>query len=63
MGEESAETLKNTLDVVAGGTAFATVWGALPPIAAAISIIYTLVRLWETKTVQRILKKSFSKSS
>jgi len=52
MGDDSTEPLKNTLDVVAGGTAFATLFGALPPIAAAISIIYTLVRLWETKTVQ-----------
>jgi hypothetical protein len=52
MGDDSTEGIKNTLDFVAGGTAFASLLGALPPIAAGLSILYTLVRLWETKTVQ-----------
>ena len=52
MGDDSTEGIKNTLDFVAGGTAFASLLGALPPIAADLSILYTLVRLWETKTVQ-----------
>ena len=47
------DNAKNTLDVVAGGAAFSSLLGWLPPIAAGLSIIYTLIRLWETETVKR----------
>ena len=52
-----SEPVKTVLDVAAGGTAFGALLGYLPPIAALLSIIYTLVRLWETKTVQRFVKR------
>ena len=52
-----SEPVKTVLDVAAGGTAFGALLGSLPPIAALLSIIYTLVRLWETKTVQRFVKR------
>lgn len=43
-------------DWAVGGVALATLLGWLPSIAAAVTIAYTLVRLWETKTVRRLLK-------
>tara|TARA_Y100000401_G_scaffold17329_1_gene11753 strand:+ start:352 stop:528 length:177 start_codon:yes stop_codon:yes gene_type:complete len=52
-----SEPVKTVLDVAAGGTAFGALLGYLPPIAALLSIVYTLVRLWETKTVQRFVKR------
>jgi glycerol-3-phosphate acyltransferase PlsY len=47
------ETSKHIVD----GLSVATVLGALtawlPPIAALFTIIWTGIRIWETKTVQR----------
>lgn len=52
-----SEPIKTVMDVAATGTAFGALLGWLPPIAALLSIVYTLVRLWETKTVQRFVKR------
>lgn len=38
------------------GTVAATIAGWLPHIAAVLSIIWTLIRIYETKTVQDWLK-------
>lgn len=35
--------------------AFGALIGWLPAISAAASLVYTLVRLWETETVQNFL--------
>jgi len=47
------ESSKHIID----GLSVATVLGALtawlPPIAALFTIIWTAIRIWETKTVQR----------
>jgi len=47
------ESSKHIVD----GLSLATVLGALtawlPPIAALFTIIWTAIRIWETKTVQR----------
>jgi hypothetical protein len=48
-------SLKHGLDAVAIGTVVATIAGWLPAVAAALSIIWTLIRIFETKTVQRLL--------
>ena len=52
-----SEPVKTALDVAAGGTAFGALLGWLPPVAVLLSIVYTLVRLWETKTVQRFVNR------
>lgn len=48
-----SEQTKHIVD----GLSVATVLGALtawlPPIAALFTIIWTVIRIWETKTVQR----------
>lgn len=49
------ETSKHIVD----GLSVATVLGALtawlPPIAALFTIVWTAIRIWETKTVQNLL--------
>lgn len=55
------EHLKQTGDIVSIGTVLATVAGWLPAVAAAMSIIWTLLRIYETKTVQGWVLKWQSK--
>lgn len=50
--EEFTNAWKVTGDVVAASIAFGAFLDYLPPIAAAITILYTGVRLWESRTVQ-----------
>ena len=57
MTHDHAEQVKLAGDVVAGAGVFATLAGWLPPVAAAVTLIYTLVRLWETKTVQKLVAR------
>lgn len=45
-------------DVLSLSTIVATMGGWLPSIAALVSIVWGLIRIYETKTVQRWLGKS-----
>lgn len=47
--------LKNFLDAASIGTALATLAGWLPHLAAAASLVWSLIRIYETKTMQRII--------
>lgn len=47
------ETIKHIGDAVSISTILASLAGWLPAVAAALSIIWTLIRIYETKTVQR----------
>lgn len=46
---------KNVLDAASIVTGIATLAGWLPELAALFTIIWTLIRIYETKTVQRWL--------
>jgi FtsH-binding integral membrane protein len=48
---------KQTLDVVAVGTTVGTLGEMLPPIAALFTIVWTALRIYETQTIQRMLKR------
>jgi FtsH-binding integral membrane protein len=48
---------KQTLDVVAIGTTVGTLGEMLPPIAALFTIVWTALRIYETQTIQRMLKR------
>lgn len=48
------EQVKQATDVVAVGTVAATLFGWLPALAAGLTIIWTCIRIYETKTVQRL---------
>ena len=55
------ESLKQTIDVLSFTTVFGTLMGVMPSVAALFSIIWSCVRLWETKTVQDLYTKWFKK--
>jgi hypothetical protein len=45
-------------DVVSIGTVAATLVEWLPAVAAILTIVWTLIRIYETDTVQKLLKKN-----
>lgn len=51
------EGLKHLLDALSVGTMLGTLFQMLPNIAALITIIWTAIRIYETKTVQGWLKR------
>lgn len=51
------EPLKATGDIVAGSVALATLFAWLPPLAALVTLIYTVIRILETDTVKRLRSK------
>ena len=46
---------RSLLDVLSIGTAVATVTNILPAFAAILTIVWTGIRIYETKTVQLLL--------
>lgn len=48
------ETAKQAADVVAATVTFSSLLGFLPPLAAFVTLIYTLIRIYETDTVRGI---------
>jgi len=57
MMDQVDEHLKQTLDIVSITTVFGTLMGILPSIAALLSIVWSVVRLYETNTVQKLIRK------
>ena len=51
------DTLKYAIDVASFFTVVGTMISMLPAIAALFTIIWTVIRIYETKTVQRWLGK------
>jgi len=51
------EQVKNVGDVVSAGTVTASLFGYLPEISALFALIYTLIRIYESKTVQDLIAK------
>ena len=51
------EHVKNYIDAISIGTIIATLAGWLPHLAALLSIVWTVIRIYETKTVQSWLKQ------
>jgi len=49
---EHHETIKSTVDAVSVVTVVGTLMDVLPAIAALFTIIWTLIRIWETDTVK-----------
>lgn len=53
-----SEQTKHVVDAMSIGTVIATIVQWLPPIAALISIIWGLLRIYESKTLQRMVRRS-----
>jgi hypothetical protein len=51
------EHTKHVIDWTSIGIAFGSLIQILPSIAAALSILWTVIRIYETKTVQNFIKK------
>ena len=48
---------KDVIDVAAASTGVLTMLSWLPPIASLFTIVWLGVRIYETETVQRLIKK------
>lgn len=57
----SEETAKHVVDALSIGTVVATLAGVLPSIAAIFTIVWTVIRIYETDTVQKLLGKKRKK--
>jgi len=55
--ESINEHTKHAIDWASLSIAFGTLLQVLPSIAAALSIVWSIIRIYETKTVQNWLKK------
>ena len=55
--QEINEHTKHVIDWTSLGIVLGSLIQVLPSIAAALSIVWTLIRIYETKTVQRWLGK------
>ena len=51
------EEAKAVVDVVAVTTTVSTLMGWLPAVAAALSIVWTVVRIFETNTIQNLIHR------
>ena len=56
------ETTKTVVDAASVATMLGTLGSILPPLAALFTIIWTGIRIYETKTVQALVEKARSKS-
>jgi hypothetical protein len=57
MSGNANETIKQVADAASVVTVVGTLAGILPAVAALFTIIWTGIRIYETDTVQRWLKK------
>lgn len=57
MRQETVETMKHVADGLSIVTVLGTIIDALPAVAALFSIVWTVIRIYETRTVQRLLNK------
>ena len=54
---DSHETAKHVVDGLSFATVLGTIFDMLPAVAALFTIIWTAIRIYETETVQRWIRK------
>jgi len=52
------ETIKSAVDAASVVTVVGTLMEVLPAIAALASLVWSIIRIWETKTVQSWVNKN-----
>jgi hypothetical protein len=57
MSPEQCEASKHIVDAISIVTVLGTLVQILPAIAAAFPIVWTVIRIWETKTAQTFIKR------
>lgn len=55
---DASEQAKSVVDAISIGTVAGTLAGVLPSMAAIFTIVWTVIRIYETKTVQKILGRT-----
>lgn len=55
---DAGEQTKHIVDALSIGTVAGTLAGVLPSVAAIFTIVWTVIRIYETKTVQRLLGRT-----
>ena len=55
---DASEQAKNVVDAISIGTVAGTLAGILPSMAAIFTIVWTVIRIYETKTVQKLLGRT-----
>jgi len=55
--EHLTDATKHVIDTASIATAVGTIMQLLPAIAALFTIVWTSIRIYETKTVQKLLGK------
>jgi len=60
---ESHETAKHVVDALSIMTVVGTLVELLPSIAALFTIVWTLIRIWETETVQNLFGRKGNKDA
>jgi len=55
-----AEDAKTVIDGLAVGGTVATLAGWLPPVASLLTIVWLSIRIWESETVQGLVKRNDS---
>jgi hypothetical protein len=51
------EQAKAAIDAVSLTATVSALMGWLPAVAAGLSIVWTLIRIWETETVRKVFKR------
>ena len=57
MNEQNQETLKYALDGASLLTVIGTLVEFLPAVSAILSIVWVVIRIWETETVQKLVNR------
>tara|TARA_R110000782_G_C14668289_1_gene398686 strand:- start:196 stop:381 length:186 start_codon:yes stop_codon:yes gene_type:complete len=52
-----SESTKHAVDLLSVVTVLGTLVDFLPAVAAAFTIVWTLIRIWETETIQKLFRK------
>jgi len=56
-----AEAVKSGVDVIAVSATASALMGWLPPLAALATLVWTSIRIYETRTVRKIFDKEEEK--
>jgi hypothetical protein len=57
MSQHSPETIKHVTDGLSIVTVIGTLADILPALAALFSLVWSLIRIWETQTVQNWINR------
>jgi len=58
MNAENAETVKHFGDALSAIIVVGALAKMLPPLAAFLTIVWTAIRIYETRTIQRLLGRA-----